>query len=55
MAPISDETVSALKDTIHKLESRVAELESRLVDGAKSVLPSSSIRMVLMGPPGAGT
>jgi adenylate kinase len=58
MAPITDHTVDALKDLVSKLEARVDQLETRLqkVDGSA---PSSSrsnkeLRMVLMGPPGAG-
>lgn len=58
MAPITDETVEALRDTIHKLESRVHQLEARLGDGSsgagKAGGPLQSIRMILMGPPGAG-
>ena len=58
MAPITDETVQALRDTIHKLESRVQQLESRLGgDGASSEKDGGvpqSIRLVIMGPPGAG-
>lgn len=55
MAPITDETVSGLKDTIGKLEARVVELENRLVHGGnkpKSV--AEQMRIILMGPPGAG-
>ena len=58
MAPITDETVQALRDTIHKLESRVHSLEARLgVEGSGGSRTDSvldSIRMVIMGPPGAG-
>ena len=60
MAPIKDETVEALRDTIHQLESRVQQLEAKLGSssgnatsrGPRSI--SDSVRMILMGPPGAG-
>ncbi|KAH0538369.1 adenylate kinase [Glutinoglossum americanum] len=52
MAPIPDEIVENLKDLVHKLESRVQQLESRLEHGAGK--PPRGLRMILMGPPGAG-
>lgn len=60
MAPITDDTVEALRDTIHMLESRVQQLEAKLghSDGSapagSSKKPLQSVRMILMGPPGAG-
>ena len=57
MAPITDDTVEALRDTIRKLESRVHQLEAKMGGGDGSSQPkkgSTSIRMILMGPPGAG-
>ncbi|PGH30891.1 adenylate kinase [[Emmonsia] crescens] len=57
MAPIKDETVDGLKNIIGELESRVAQLEQRLLHGGDSSKPKSiteSVRMILMGPPGAG-
>jgi hypothetical protein len=55
MAPITDSTVSDLKDLVHKLEARVHQLETRLGDGGKKPKsPSDSMRMILIGPPGAG-
>ena len=58
MAPITDDIVDTLRDTIHKLESRVQQLEAKLQGGgSSSPSPSSgtnSVRMILMGPPGAG-
>ncbi|GAB1193149.1 adenylate kinase-domain-containing protein [Aspergillus pseudonomiae] len=54
MAPITEEAVSGLKDIISKLEARVEELESRLSDGSKPKSVAEQMRMVLMGPPGAG-
>lgn len=60
MAPIKDETVDALKDLIGKLESRVEQLEAKLQNKEGGPIPrksktnTESVRMVLMGPPGAG-
>lgn len=54
MAPITEETVSSLKDTIGKLEARVVELESRLTGGSKPKSVAEQMRIILMGPPGAG-
>ena len=57
MAPITDQMVDDLKSTISKLESRVHELEAKLQGGkgATSSGPSETMRMILIGPPGAGT
>jgi len=52
MAPKTDEIVDNLKDLVHKLELRVQQLESRLEHGGSK--PPRGVRMVLMGPPGAG-
>lgn len=60
MAPIKDETVDALRDTIHKLESRVQQLEAKLgptrgdSSSRETRSITESVRMILMGPPGAG-
>ena len=58
MAPIKDQTVDTLRELVHKLESRVEQLEAKLnaANGgeSKSEKPAESIRMILMGPPGAG-
>jgi len=57
MAPITQELVDGLKDTIAKLETRVAELENRLANDSesfKSRTKSQNMRIILMGPPGAG-
>jgi len=56
MPPIGDDTVKSLHDLVNKLESRVKELEDRLghaQDGTKHEA-TPSVRMILMGPPGAG-
>lgn len=53
MAP-TDPIVDTLKQTVDKLQQRIEELEARLSGGS----PSSStdgMRMILIGPPGAGT
>jgi adenylate kinase len=56
MAPIGNDTVQSLQDLVKKLESRVKELEDKLHHASGGPAPSSagSVRMVLMGPPGAG-
>jgi len=55
MAPIRDETVDSLKDLVSKLEARVDQLESKLQQGhGGSPKATPSMRMILMGPPGAG-
>lgn len=58
MASVRDETVDGLRDLVRKLESRVEQLEAKLEQTTGSPsrpkLPTSGIRMILMGPPGAG-
>jgi adenylate kinase len=56
MAPIGDDAVQSLQELVKKLESRVKELEDRLqyASGGPAPSPAGSVRMVLMGPPGAG-
>jgi hypothetical protein len=60
MAPLGEQLVDQLKSTVDKLEARVAELEARLHGKAQQVASSSSsstsdeMRIILMGPPGAG-
>ncbi|TKA66780.1 Adenylate kinase, partial [Cryomyces minteri] len=58
MAPITDQIVDELKSLVNKLESRVVELENKLHGGSgagsASVNPADTMRMILMGPPGAG-
>ena len=54
MAPIDQQTVDDLKNMVKRLEMRVQELEGRIASGGTGANPLSSMRMVLMGPPGAG-
>lgn len=54
MAPIKDETVDNLKDLIHQLESRVHQLEAKLAGNVSKSDTTESMRMILIGPPGAG-
>lgn len=58
MAPTSEDLVNSLKSTVDKLEARVEELESRLHGKASGSSGGGSagggMRMILMGPPGAG-
>lgn len=55
MAPLQDSAVEDLKNTVKRLESRIVELETRLGGGGSGISSSAdSIRMILMGPPGAG-
>lgn len=53
MAPTDQSLVDTLKDTIEKLEARVQTLESRL-KGKAEELTGHDMRMILIGPPGAG-
>ncbi|PLN77856.1 adenylate kinase 1 [Aspergillus taichungensis] len=54
MAPITEEVVTGLKDTINKLESRIEDLEGRLGFETKPKSVTEQMRIILMGPPGAG-
>jgi adenylate kinase len=55
MAPMTESVVDELKSTVHKLEQRIAELEGRFSGhGGGSSTAQESVRMILMGPPGAG-
>ena len=54
MPPIRDDTVDALKDLVNQLEARVKQLEDRIQHGGKAPAAAESVRMILMGPPGAG-
>jgi hypothetical protein len=53
MAPITDQDVSELKNLVTRLEKRVHELEAKAgISSPKTV--GERMRLVLMGPPGAG-
>lgn len=55
MAPIGEKDVQGLTDLVHKLELRVKELEDKLTHASGGPKPSTDgVRMILMGPPGAG-
>ncbi len=60
MAPVTTQTMESLQETIAKLESRVNQLEAKLqAKGGDTSTPflsrtKDSIRIILMGPPGAG-
>jgi adenylate kinase len=56
MAPIGDDTVQGLQELVNKLELRVKQLEDKLThaQGGPKPAAESSVRMILMGPPGAG-
>ncbi len=47
-----DDEVKRLQSVVDKLEGRVRSLESRQLGGAP--ISSETIRMILIGPPGAG-
>ncbi|PYH77142.1 adenylate kinase 1 [Aspergillus uvarum CBS 121591] len=54
MAPITEEIIHGLKDTIGKLEARIEDLEGRLTSEVKPKSVAEHMRIILMGPPGAG-
>lgn len=58
MAPIGDDQARELLDLVQRLDTRVKQLESKiesLQGGSPKPIPSSKeVRMILMGPPGAG-
>lgn len=49
---VIDNEVQRLHDIVSKLEQRVEKLEERRSGETK---PADGVRMILMGPPGAGT
>ena len=51
----ADPSVADLQSTVSRLEQRIAELERRLSGhGSSAPAAAESVRMILMGPPGAG-
>lgn len=55
MAPTVEQIVDDIKSSIQKLESRMSDLEARVEGKAAGIAAPSAMRMILMGPPGAGT
>lgn len=56
MAPIDEGTVDGLKDMVQKLERRIRTLEDKIEGREKtSTSVADQMRMILIGPPGAGT
>ena len=60
MAPVTDQVADELKALVRKLEDRVHELETRLggsglqSSSGSTANASQAMRMIIMGPPGAG-
>ncbi|KAF2228864.1 adenylate kinase 1 [Viridothelium virens] len=54
MAPITEEMAQSLLDTVHRLETRLQQVEAKLEGRESGSSPSETMRMILMGPPGAG-
>ncbi|ORY17960.1 adenylate kinase-domain-containing protein [Clohesyomyces aquaticus] len=55
MSPLPEGVVDDLKSHIATLEARIAQLEGKLGGGGSSVSDQEQgVRMILMGPPGAG-
>lgn len=57
MAPITSDVVDELRNQVKRLEMRVQELEGSIQHGggpSHGSNPLQSMRMVIMGPPGAG-
>jgi adenylate kinase len=56
MAPIIQDSADAVKDLVAKLEARVEQLEAKLLhaEGKSPKSSSDELRMIIMGPPGAG-
>lgn len=48
------ELAQEMKDMIHKLQQRVTELEAKLAGKASGGESTDGMRMILIGPPGAG-
>lgn len=54
MAPIVESVVDDLKAQIQRLEGRIAELEGKASPNTVSANEEKGVRMILIGPPGAG-
>lgn len=52
---VIDNEFKRLQDVVTGLEERVKRLEQRQSGDAAAKIPEDGVRMILMGPPGAGT
>lgn len=48
-------SVDELKQLVSRLESRIEQLESKITGTGRASGSEDGMRMVIMGPPGAGT
>lgn len=55
MAPTVEQIVDDIKSSIQRLETRMSDLEAKVEGKPTGASPASAMRMILMGPPGAGT
>jgi len=53
MSSLVEEAVKKLTNTVESLESRIKALEDRAAGGSGK-LSTEEVRMILIGPPGAG-
>lgn len=51
---MAESLVDKLTETVNRLEKRLAEVESRLTGHSSAEAPADGMRMILIGPPGAG-
>lgn len=49
-----DDEVRRLSEVVNGLESRIKSLEERALGGAPTPTTADELRMILIGPPGAG-
>ena len=49
-----DDEVQRLREVVNGLESRIKSLEERALGGAPTSSTAEELRMILIGPPGAG-
>ncbi|EKG19721.1 Adenylate kinase [Macrophomina phaseolina MS6] len=54
MAPTVEQIVDDIKSSIQKLETRMSDLEAKVEGKSTAASAASAMRMILMGPPGAG-
>jgi adenylate kinase len=56
MAPIGDDVAQKILDSIQDLQARIKKLEDGIQHKTGGPAPSAveGVRMILMGPPGAG-